>query len=487
MPKYENSVKILAAPVDPEGIRREAAGRILAGLRRRTGVSELPGCDGEDLAGIGRAGAEVRNAIRLLGTMPPRPPTTRGRVGAWMVRLVRRALWWYTDQIVNFQSALSAVLEAQGKAIEVLAGKLEGATDRMSQSLAETRMLVTEAQTRCRSGFQSSIENRLRDIEQRLRAAERDTAEHVTRAIEAKLGESETRLRSDIQSAVTRTEQRIGTTVLQELNGKPRDQQLLLFSLRNSLLAQERRLSVLLSEVRKKLAEAPAPAGLEALASQLGRRHDALYAALQDEFRGTRQEIKDRLRVYVPKISDRPPGPLLDIGCGRGEWLELLRENGIPARGIDNNREMVARCADLGLDVMEAEAISYLRSQPESSYSTVTMFHVVEHLPFDVLIDVLDEIARVLMPGGIAIFETPDPENVLTSTHYFYLDPTHRNPVPSLLLRAIVEARGLCDVDVMKLHPWPQMLRMSDSSEAGARLNEMFYGSQDYAVIGRKP
>jgi SAM-dependent methyltransferase len=115
------------------------------------------------------------------------------------------------------------------------------------------------------------------------------------------------------------------------------------------------------------------------------------------------------------------------------------------------------------------------------------MFHVVEHLPFDVLIDVLDEIARVLMPGGIAIFETPDPENVLTSTHYFYLDPTHRNPVPSLLLRAIVEARGLCDVDVMKLHPWPQMLRMSDSSEAGARLNEMFYGSQDYAVIGRKP
>src|SRR5262249_23034517 len=110
---------------------------------------------------------------------------------------------------------------------------------------------------------------------------------------------------------------------------------------------------------------------------------DDLYAAFEDKFRGERDEIKKRLEVYLPIVRENSiTADVLDLGCGRGEWLELMRDTGIAAVGIDHNAIFLGRCRELGLHAIEADAITYLQSLPDGSLSLVTGFHIVEHVPF---------------------------------------------------------------------------------------------------------
>jgi 2-polyprenyl-3-methyl-5-hydroxy-6-metoxy-1,4-benzoquinol methylase len=218
---------------------------------------------------------------------------------------------------------------------------------------------------------------------------------------------------------------------------------------------------------------------------------DALYVSFEDQFRGTREDIKGRFRVYLPLLTEAKLGsdamPILDVGCGRGEWLELLQEEGLRAQGIDVNRVLVGECRDRGLAVTEGEAIAFLATLPPQSLGAISGFHVIEHLSLDALIRLLDETVRVLKPGGMAVFETPNPENVLVGSCNFYLDPTHRNPLPSSMVKFIVESRGLCRVEIMNLHPYPKSSRVEEGGlDVAQRFNEYFYGPQDYAVVGWK-
>jgi O-antigen chain-terminating methyltransferase len=176
--------------------------------------------------------------------------------------------------------------------------------------------------------------------------------------------------------------------------------------------------------------------------------------------------------------------PILDVGCGRGEWLELLSESEMVARGVDTNGLFVSMCKERGLDVVEKDALEYLTSLPDASLGVVTGFHIIEHLPLDVLVQLIDQTVRVLKPGGLVIFETPNPQNVLVGCHNFYIDPTHLNPIPCLTAQFILESRGLCEVEIVQLHPYPDSFNLMDRSEIAQRFNDYFYGPQDYAVIG---
>lgn len=213
---------------------------------------------------------------------------------------------------------------------------------------------------------------------------------------------------------------------------------------------------------------------------------DELYVAFEDQFRGEREEIKTRLRVYLP-ILERASvtQDVLDIGCGRGEWLELLRESGKHGRGVDHNRIFIDRCQRIGLDVVQRDAIAYLSELPDASLNAITSFHLVEHLPFKVLMQLLDEMARVLRPGSPLILETPNPENFIVGSHTFYADPTHRNPIPSATLSFLLASRGLTDIDVMRMRPWEEA-KIAGEDELTKRFNEYFYGSPDYGIVGWK-
>jgi len=211
----------------------------------------------------------------------------------------------------------------------------------------------------------------------------------------------------------------------------------------------------------------------------------SFYRAFEDRYRGSRELIKERQEVYLPFIQPLkelyPECPVLDIGCGRGEWLELMIEKGFQARGIDLDEGMLESCHALDLPAEQGEALATLKGLPENSQAVVSGFHIAEHIPFSVLKDIVVEVARVLKPAGLLILETPNAENIVVGTNNFYLDPTHERPIPHLLLNFLTEYSGFSRT---------KLLRLQENLEedlASIGLKSVLAGvSQDYAVIAQK-
>ena len=256
------------------------------------------------------------------------------------------------------------------------------------------------------------------------------------------------------------------------------------------LVLQGQRLGRLLDQARQRLPEPFDEEQLATIASETDHTLDAFYASFDEQFRGTREEIKERMKVYLPLIKQQGIGsgemPILDVGCGRGEWLELLKEQKLRGVGVDSNRVLVGQCVARGLEVVEEDLISHLTRLNDASLGAVTGFHVVEHLPIDTLIQFLNQTVRVLKPGGAVIFETPNPQNVLVGSCNFYFDPTHRNPLPNQVMRFLLESRGFVRVKVLELNPSDDT-PVDEPSELARRFNQYFYGPMDYAVIGYRP
>jgi O-antigen chain-terminating methyltransferase len=213
---------------------------------------------------------------------------------------------------------------------------------------------------------------------------------------------------------------------------------------------------------------------------------DHFYRDFEDKFRGSRTTIRRRLDVYLPFI--RPliryheAGNAVDLGCGRGEWLEILRQEGISATGIDLDEGMLDACRQLNLAVENGDAIEFLQMMSEESQFVVSAFHLVEHIPFDSLLEMTSQALRVLKPGGLLILETPNPENLLVATSSFYLDPTHVRPIPSQLLAYIADYAGFKRTKILRLQETAELLNTSD-----ATLLEVLAGvSPDYAIIAQK-
>ena len=217
---------------------------------------------------------------------------------------------------------------------------------------------------------------------------------------------------------------------------------------------------------------------------------DAFYLSFENRFRGPRHEIKKRLAFYLSYISAARAGvgdnPVLDLGCGRGEWLELLKEQTLAGRGVDINSAMVAQCRERHLNVVEADVIDHLQSLPEGSLGAITGFHIIEHLPLRVFFDLLTESYRTLQPGGVAIFESPNCKNLVVGATNFYIDPTHRNPVFPETAEFMLKLTGFDPVELKYLSPVETPGFPGRTPQAKV-LNELLYGPQDFGVIAHKP
>ncbi len=263
---------------------------------------------------------------------------------------------------------------------------------------------------------------------------------------------------------------------------------------RLNILDQERRLRLLLEEARKRLPEPLSAGQIENMLVEEDHLLNAMYVSFEDQFRGKREDIKERQQVYLSYIQDERAGtkeaPILDIGCGRGEWLELCKEEGLVAKGVDTNRIMVSQCQDLVLDVIEIDILEFLKDQKSNSFGAITAFHVIEHLPLNILVSLLEESFRTLKHNGIIILETPNPDNIIVASRDFYLDPTHKKPIPSRLLQFMIEDRGFSKVEIVGFHPMPDYMEEKNPGEGDDEikrvLNKYFYGPQDYAVIAYK-
>jgi SAM-dependent methyltransferase len=176
---------------------------------------------------------------------------------------------------------------------------------------------------------------------------------------------------------------------------------------------------------------------------------DGLYVALENHFRGSRDAVAQRQQDYLPMLPSviSASAPLVDLGCGRGEWLKVVRAQGLPSLGVDSNTVCIAECQEEKLEVVQDDLLNFLTHRPDASVGTYTLFQVLEHLPFPVLVDALREMRRTLVPGGRVIAEVPNAKNLRVSAGTFWIDPTHQRPLfPELLLFLATEV-GFAQAD----------------------------------------
>ena len=227
------------------------------------------------------------------------------------------------------------------------------------------------------------------------------------------------------------------------------------------------------------------------------------YLEFEDRFRGSREDIQRRLAEYVPLFEGA--GPVLDVGCGRGELLGLLRDRGIDARGIDINDEMVAACRARGLTADRSDALAFLSSQPDGSLGGLIAIQVVEHLEPGYLLRLIDAAQQKLKPGAPLVFETINAACWAAFFDSYIRDFTHAHPLHPDTLRYLVQAGGFAKVDIRYLAPiadhdklalvkvlnerdaTPTVLELVDGlNDHANRLNSQLFTYRDYAIIARR-
>jgi SAM-dependent methyltransferase len=208
------------------------------------------------------------------------------------------------------------------------------------------------------------------------------------------------------------------------------------------------------------------------------------------EFRGTHSELLDRYRDLVGQLEGCDP--VLDIGCGRGEFLELLREFGVEASGIEPDYALVKAAQDRGLSVQEGDAIGTLSRTVDSALGGIVLIQVVEHLSQQDLVDLIALSVGKLRAGGKLIMETVNPQSLYVFAHSFYIDPTHMRPVHPAYLTFLCREAGFSNVEIDWRSPPPDTDSLSPIEDLPAitpmveRLNRLLFAATDYAVIATR-
>jgi SAM-dependent methyltransferase len=228
--------------------------------------------------------------------------------------------------------------------------------------------------------------------------------------------------------------------------------------------------------------------------------HETNYFLFEERFRGPREEIKKRQSSFLPYFENS--SLVLDIGCGRGEFLEILRDNNIGGIGVDVDGDMVAYCKSRQLEVAQGDAITYLEDLDDKSLDGIFIDQVVEHLEPDYLVRLLALCYQKLKSGHYIVVETVNPLSFVSFVN-FYIDPTHKRPVHPETLQFLMNAAGFQDCEKKFFSPVSEeenLKKITDISQLDETnrknvdiynhnietLNAILFGAQDYAVIGRK-
>ncbi|HUG56396.1 MAG TPA: class I SAM-dependent methyltransferase [Candidatus Limnocylindrales bacterium] len=261
---------------------------------------------------------------------------------------------------------------------------------------------------------------------------------------------------------------------------------------------RQERINRLLAKAVYDLRERPSP-GFDARVARLERdwrrfRSDLVAADLhsvyfQARFGGDEPVIRTQSEAFIDLFSGRRR--VLDLGSGRGTFLELLRDRGVGGYGVDLDERMVEACRERGFEVELADGVEHLRALESGAIDGIYARHLAEHVLPGELVELLRQCRRVLAPGSPIVFVTPNPATLTVGAHTFWLDPQHLRPIPPELFRFYLEVEGFTDVEVITSEPSEQ--RLSEDLPAGPQrenarlLNQTLFGHRDYAVIGRQP
>jgi len=429
-----------------------------------------------DLTPLVHARDAALGKVAAIGTVNPRPGgLVNSLVQAWK-KLVARALDWHVREQVEFNRKMVACIDT---AIESF-----NDFNRALVELGNRIAAVGVERDEVREELKESKDIRGHWAEWRI-------------AWEQKLAQNEVQfLRSvaDLQAGFQHRADLMDANYRDLVRGQHRDfegalerfsgdiQKRLWADLERIRLEYERLIFAELKTIRQR-----SNAGLPArTASQTPSEFPALpdfdYGHFAERFRGTEEYVKAGQETYRPVFEGCTD--VLDIGCGRGEFLELMRDAGVPARGIDLSAESVAMCRAKGLDAEVADLFAYLDNLPEASLDGIFCSQVVEHLPPERLPAMIRLATSRLRRGGVIAIETPNPECLAIFATHFYLDPTHQRPVPHPLLVFYLEEYGVGRIEVRKLSPAVESMPSLKSLPEDFR--QAFFGGLDYTVIGRK-
>lgn len=455
-----------------------------------------------DLMPLVHARDAAQAKVAAIGSVNPRAGGVLNRAVQTFKKLVARALQWFVrDQVVfnrETLSALEATLEAlaeQNRSLLALASQTNERFSCLYSQFLELRD-VWAAQAR-------DHEAATRDLREEVRAEAReskDTRHHWIEwrtAWEQKLATNEIqflRATADLQGAFQHRVTLIENNFREMVHAQHGDY---LGALDRTNLEIQKRFGsdmarvretyerMIHSELRLIRQRAGTPSATSAIPSPAAGPavpSPAMdYSRFAERFRGTEEEIRRNMDFYRPVFAGCEN--VLDIGCGRGEFLEAMRDAGVRARGIDLSSESVEQCRGKGLEAEVADLFVFLAAQPDGEFDGIMSSQVVEHLPPDRLPEMIRLCAAKLRRGGILALETPNPECLAIFATYFYLDPTHTRPMPHQYLQFCMEEAGMTGFEIHRLAP--AIDTMPELASLPADFRERFFGGLDYAIVGR--
>lgn len=455
-----------------------------------------------DLTAVLQARDRAQGKVAAIGTVNPRRPGPFNDTVQFLKRLVARALDWHVREQVQFNRAAVAGFDALIEALK-----------ENNRALAELAAGIAAARTDA-AGQVEETRGYLRAATDKLEAA-CATLEITREELAVTRGQLQA-TQADLQG--TRAEQDLTKTDLGDLRGAWQNKVATvdneLFRIENQLLrtigelkgAFDFRLGQMSEEVQRRLwgdlalvreqferliqtelrvvrqrgAAATSRPAAGPAAPEAALALD--YAMLAERFRGPEEHVRECQRSYMPLFEKRKS--VLDIGCGRGEFLELMKEAGVPARGIDISPELVEACRAKGLEAEAADAFAFLPALVDESLDGIFCAHLVEHLEPARLPELIRLAAAKLRRGGLIAIETPNPECLAVLASHFYLDPTHQRPVPAALLGFYLEEAGFGRIEVRRLSPAVESMPSLGELPEGFRA--AFFDGLDYAITGHR-
>ncbi len=452
------------------------------------GIAGIPAPDFLPLVHA-RDAAEAK--VAAIGTVNPRPPGLKNSIAQKFKRLIARMLDWHVREQVEFNRASMACVQASLELMADMSRAVAAVAVRQKQFELDTVARERQIRDDFAPPIQELLDIRRHWVEWRQGFEDRRNVSeiHMLRTI--------SELQSAFQHRVTLMDQSFRESVHAQhadfssaLAGNTKDVQQRLWG---DLVKMRGEIEALiyteLRLLRQKAAVPPPfapPAESKPLASQPAAGQPIEipidWSRFADTFRGREEDIRNRQKHHASRFAGTE-GEILDLGCGRGEFLEAVRDAGL-ARGIDLSEECVTICRAKGLEAQQADIFTHLQDTPDRSLGGVFCSQVVEHMPPDRVPALVRLLAAKMRQGALVAIETPNPECLAIFATHFYIDPTHTRPVPAVLLRFYLEEAGLGKIEVERLAPAADSIPAL--KELPPSVVDALFGGLDYAIFARK-
>ena|GEM_PF-177615 len=525
---------IQAVQEEIEALRKRVEQQYPSSDSEVEGVEALPLAD---LLPLFHARDAAEGKVAAIGKVNPRPAGGLNSLIQTAKRQIARSLGWFVRDQVDFNYASVRALTEAMDALNAVNRSLVAASvrlNRVESAAAEISQVREEADARLRQATDSlssqihaqsshlhdeitrevdtvvasaslreaTLQRMVTDLEQELERVKLRLDEQAADA-QRRAGERDRedirllRALADVQNAFMQRIALLDADLKQTLERRAQQAEVSSQAAVQTLVAEGRaelehkiheELVLLRQRVGAVLARQGAQVDVEAAAQTAAAAiapPQAFFDSVRfsERFRGSAASVREKLRVHVDTFQKQTP--VFDLGCGSGEFLGLLAEAGIEAVGVDSNTELVLTARGAGYQVQALDLFDFLEAQPESSAGGIFSAHVIEHMsPYD-LSRLIALAWRVLRPGGVLVFETPNPACLAIFATYFYLDPTHVRPVPSELASYLLEEQGFQQIQVAGLHPAD--LEFDGLKPIPESFRQQFFGFLDYAVTARKP